>query len=64
MRDCPQNFQERVERNEKRVNRLRRCFYSFLTPRYSFLLSYFRLSEDRSTVTPGPMVELSEIFCR
>ena len=25
-------------------------------------LDHFRLSEDWSTVTPGPMVELSEIF--
>ena len=26
--------------------------------------NYFSASEDWSTVTPGPMVELSEIFCR
>ncbi len=26
--------------------------------------AYFRASEDWSTVTPGPMVELIEIFCR
>ena len=25
---------------------------------------YFRASVDWSTITPGPMVELSEIFCR
>ena len=25
---------------------------------------YFKASEDWSTVTPGPMVELIEIFCR
>ena len=27
-------------------------------------IDYFSVSEDWSTVTPGPMVELSEIFCR
>jgi hypothetical protein len=25
---------------------------------------YFSASDDWSTVTPGPMVELTEIFCR
>jgi hypothetical protein len=26
--------------------------------------TYFRFNVDGSTVTPGPMVELTEIFCR
>ncbi len=26
--------------------------------------SYFRVSDDWSTVTPGPIVELTETFCR
>ena len=27
-------------------------------------IHHFNASDDRSTVTPGPMVELTEIFCR
>lgn len=26
--------------------------------------NYFRVSDDWSTVTPGPIVELTETFCR
>ncbi len=26
--------------------------------------TYFRVSDDWSTVTPGPIVELTETFCR
>lgn len=28
------------------------------------VLRYFKLNEAWSMITPGPMVELSEIFCR
>ena len=49
-------------KNAKSVNVLHPRRFS---PLLSFLIvAYFRDSEDWSTVTPGPMVELTEIFCR